>query len=111
MLCIPSDRERPRPKTSNTIHSGVEPPHSKARTAHNLPKDRAVSSGPAIEVQQLTFRYAQARPALDAVSFVVQAGESVGLVGPNGAGKTSLFLCLAGVHPPSSGVVRVGGLD
>lgn len=67
--------------------------------------------GPAIEVEQLSFRYPQAPPALDAVSFRVGEGESVGLVGPNGAGKTSLFLCLAGVLTPSAGGVRVGGLD
>jgi cobalt/nickel transport system ATP-binding protein len=74
-------------------------------------EDTRVSSGPAIEVQQLSFRYPQAGPALDAVSFRVERGESVGLVGPNGAGKTSLFLCLAGVLTPSAGSAQVVGLD
>jgi cobalt/nickel transport system ATP-binding protein len=68
-------------------------------------------TGPAIEVRQLSFRYPQAPPALDGVTFSVAEGESVGLVGPNGAGKTSLFLCLAGVLTPTAGGVRVGGLD
>jgi cobalt/nickel transport system ATP-binding protein len=65
----------------------------------------------AIDVDQLSFAYPQAPPALDNISFRVGAGESVGLVGPNGAGKTSLFLCLAGVLSPRAAVLRVGGLD
>jgi cobalt/nickel transport system ATP-binding protein len=70
-----------------------------------------LSTTPAIEVEQLSHAYALGRRTLDGVSFIVQAGESVGLVGPNGAGKTSLFLCLSGVLTPLSGSVRVGGLD
>jgi cobalt/nickel transport system ATP-binding protein len=66
---------------------------------------------PAIDVQQLSHTYPQGRRTLDAVSFTIGVGESVGLVGPNGAGKTSLFLCLAGVLAPLEGSIRVGGLD
>jgi cobalt/nickel transport system ATP-binding protein len=64
-----------------------------------------------IDVQELTFSYGSGRDALGGITFAVAAGERVGLVGPNGAGKTSLFLCLAGVLPVRSGVVRVAGLD
>jgi cobalt/nickel transport system ATP-binding protein len=70
-----------------------------------------VSTTPAIEVHQLSYAYPEGRLALDGLSFVVDPGESVGLVGPNGAGKTTLFLCLTGVLPPSAGVLRVAGLD
>jgi cobalt/nickel transport system ATP-binding protein len=66
---------------------------------------------PAILVSQLTFAYPQGQTALDALSFSVSAGESVGLVGPNGAGKTTLFLCLAGVLRPRAQRLLVGGLD
>jgi cobalt/nickel transport system ATP-binding protein len=69
------------------------------------------SALPAIEVRDLAYAYGQGPAVLQAVSFTVGVGERVGLVGPNGAGKTSLFLCLAGVHPPRTGTVRVGGLD
>jgi cobalt/nickel transport system ATP-binding protein len=72
---------------------------------------RPVSADPAIQVRELTYAYPQGPTALDAVSFDVAAGESVGLVGPNGAGKTSLFLCLSGVLTPRAAVLRVGGLD
>ncbi len=41
----------------------------------------------------------------------VGAGRSVALVGRNGAGKSTTMRVLAGVLPPSSGSVRVGGID
>jgi cobalt/nickel transport system ATP-binding protein len=71
----------------------------------------AVQADLAIQVRDLTFSYPDGASALDAVSFDVSAGESVGLVGPNGAGKTSLFLCLSGVLKPKSSLLRVAGLD
>ncbi len=43
---------------------------------------------------------------LDAVSFVVNPGERVGLVGPNGCGKTTLLRIIAGQEPPDRGSVR-----
>lgn len=49
--------------------------------------------------------------AVAGLSFSLEAGEVLGLVGPNGAGKTSTLRCLAGVLPPTRGVVRVAGHD
>jgi ABC-2 type transport system ATP-binding protein len=63
-----------------------------------------------IEVEELTKRYG-ARVAVDGLTFTVAPGEIVGLVGPNGAGKTTTLRALAGIHPPTSGRVRVGGHD
>ncbi len=48
-------------------------------------------------------------PALVDVAFAIRPGEILGLIGPNGAGKTTLFECLAGVLPPTSGVVYIDG--
>jgi cobalt/nickel transport system ATP-binding protein len=70
-----------------------------------------VQADPAIRVHELTYAYPGGSPALDHVSFEIQAGESVGLLGPNGAGKTTLFLCLSGVLPIKAGAVNVAGLD
>ena len=64
-----------------------------------------------LEADGLAYRYETGRTALEGVTFRIGAGERVGLAGPNGAGKTTLFLCLAGVLKPSSGGVRVCGLD
>jgi ABC-2 type transport system ATP-binding protein len=49
--------------------------------------------------------------AVDGVSFEVRPGEIVGLVGPNGAGKTTIINMILGVLEPSSGSVRIAGID
>jgi ABC-2 type transport system ATP-binding protein len=63
-----------------------------------------------INVQNLTKLYGEFR-ALDAISFGVRAGEVLGLVGPNGAGKTTTLRALAGIHPPTEGLVQICGHD
>src|SRR4051812_18471880 len=45
------------------------------------------------------------------LSFRVGPGEVLGLVGPNGAGKTTTLRTLAGIIPPSSGGLYIGGHD
>ncbi len=52
-----------------------------------------------------------ARRALDRVNLAVPAGSSVGLLGPNGAGKTTALRLLLGFVRPSTGSVRLRGLD
>ncbi|WP_184925198.1 ABC transporter ATP-binding protein [Saccharothrix ecbatanensis] len=49
--------------------------------------------------------------AVDSVSFDVAAGEAVGYVGPNGAGKSTTIKMLTGILVPTSGHVRVSGVD
>ena len=49
--------------------------------------------------------------AVDAISFQVSPGEIVGLLGPNGAGKTTTINMILGVLAPTSGQVRIGGVD
>ncbi|MBL7498863.1 ATP-binding cassette domain-containing protein [Frankia sp. CNm7] len=45
------------------------------------------------------------------VSFTVRAGEIVGYLGPNGAGKSTTIKMLIGVLTPTSGRLRVAGID
>ena len=44
--------------------------------------------------------------AVSDLSFAVEPGEIYAIVGPNGAGKTSLFDCISGVNPATSGAIR-----
>ncbi len=70
---------------------------------------------PAVEVRNVVKVYP--RPgggslrALDGVTFEVQAGEFFGFLGPNGAGKTTALEIIEGIRKPSSGEVRVLGVD
>ncbi|MBL9118448.1 MAG: ABC transporter ATP-binding protein [Phycisphaerae bacterium] len=63
-----------------------------------------------LEVSDYTKRYGDVL-AVDRLSFRLEAGQVVGLVGPNGAGKTTTMRAIAGIIPPSSGTIRVGGHD
>ena len=45
------------------------------------------------------------------LSFEVAAGEMVGYIGPNGAGKSTTIKMLTGILVPTSGHLRVAGVD
>jgi len=49
------------------------------------------------------------RSVLADASFVIRAGEFIGVLGPNGAGKTTLMRAILGLLPPSAGTLRVFG--
>lgn len=68
------------------------------------------ASQPAIEVTDLTVRYGD-RVAVNGLSFQAMPGQITALLGPNGAGKTSTVETLEGYRRPTSGTVRVLGLD
>ena len=65
---------------------------------------------PVIEIKDFRKTYADF-VAVNDISFNVKEGEIFGLLGPNGAGKTSTLECLEGLRAPSSGLLRVVGLD
>ncbi len=66
--------------------------------------------GNIIELNGLTKRYGQFT-AVDHLDLSIEKGEVFGLLGPNGAGKSTTILMMLGLTEPSSGTVRVCGLD
>ena len=63
-----------------------------------------------IEVEHLTKRYG-ALLAVDGISFTVRKGEVFAFLGPNGAGKTTTVEIIETIRTPTSGNVRLLGMD
>lgn len=70
----------------------------------------APAEAPAIWTRDLTKRYGELT-AVDRLNLEIKPGEIFGLLGPNGAGKTTTILMLLGLSEPTSGEVRVVGVD
>ena len=66
---------------------------------------------PAIEAVELTKVYRTGTRANDGISLTVRRGEVFGLLGPNGAGKSTFVQQVQGLMRPTSGDVRVFGID
>jgi ABC-2 type transport system ATP-binding protein len=71
---------------------------------HSLPPRHLV------DVRALTVAFGSVI-AVDGLDLSVHPGGSVALVGRNGAGKSTSLRVLAGVLPPTSGTVRIAGVD
>ncbi len=63
-----------------------------------------------IEISNLTKRYGDFT-AVRNTDLVVPRGELFGFLGPNGAGKTTTLRMMAGILKPTSGSIRVAGVD
>ncbi len=61
-----------------------------------------------LEVEKMVMRFG-GLTAVDSLDLRIDQGEILGLIGPNGAGKSTAFNCIAGVHPPTKGVIKFNG--
>jgi putative ABC transport system ATP-binding protein len=71
------------------------------------------AGAPLLDIDDVTKTYPGERPvqALRGVTLAIGPGELVGIVGPSGSGKTTLLQLMGTLDRPSSGRVRITGLD
>lgn len=69
---------------------------------------------PMLEIKNLVKAYGKgkkAKTAVDGISLSVPRGSFFGLLGPNGAGKSTTIHCITGIAEPTSGTVKIDGVD
>ncbi len=72
----------------------------------------ALPPGPlAVELDGVSFGYAEGVPVLRDVSVRLEPGRVLGVIGRTGSGKTTLTRLLARFYDPLTGTVRLGGVD
>ena len=76
---------------------------------------KKMTDNPAIWLQDVSIRFALNKVkkksffALKNISLSLEAGDVLGLIGKNGAGKSTLLKIMAGIYPPTSGLLSVKG--
>jgi len=63
-----------------------------------------------VEVKKLK-KVFDKKPVVAGISFTVKKGEISGLLGPNGAGKTTTIAMMLGITTPTSGSIKIFGMD
>ncbi len=64
-----------------------------------------------VELRGVSFAYRPGQPVLQAVSLVVEAGQTVALVGPTGSGKSTIVKLVAKLYLPGEGAILIDGHD
>ncbi len=72
-----------------------------------------MSGPPVLQLDDVTKVYGEPTQvsALRGVSFAVERGELVAILGPSGSGKSTLLHVMGTLEQPSTGVVRINGVD
>ena len=65
----------------------------------------------ALKIENLVKQYSEGPRAVDGLSLTIPAGTFYGLLGPNGAGKSTTISCITGISVPTSGSIKVFGID
>jgi putative ABC transport system ATP-binding protein len=87
--------------------------HTSTLTDGSVPSSANGGPRPVLEIEGVTKMYPSEPPvtALRGVSFALAEGEQVAIAGPSGSGKTTLLHLMGTLDRPSTGTVRVTGLD
>jgi ABC-type multidrug transport system fused ATPase/permease subunit len=81
--------------------------------AHVPPDRRATGERPVddrVRAHDVRYAYRDVHDVLHGIDLDLHPGERLAVVGPSGAGKSTLGRLLAGIHPPRTGRVEVGGI-
>lgn len=73
-------------------------------------EDRPGESGQ-IVFEAVSFSYDKVRNNLTEISFVIEPGQTLGIIGPTGSGKSTLLRLLLRFYVPDSGCIRLDGRD
>lgn len=94
----------------NDLREYLEIPSEELRSGEVEMPD--CSDGVEIVFDHVTFFYAESPvPTIRDLSFTIKKGEHIALVGLNGAGKTTLIKLMIGFYQPTSGHIRINGVD
>ncbi len=83
-------------------------PHASRLPSH---VDEPLSVRGEISFDHVSFGYQKEQLVLRDLSFTVRTGEAVAVIGPSGAGKSTLLTLLPRFFDPTSGAVRLDGVD
>jgi len=84
----------------------TKPEESFGHRKHDLPDDLTLS------LERVSYRYSTEDPyLLDRATLVVKPGECIAIIGPSGCGKTTCMKLLLGILQPSSGKIKLGGIN
>ena len=88
----------------------VRDPDREGQTA--LPAGSVAGLRPEIAFEDVSHSYSEGRrPALHDLSFILNEGETLGLVGPSGAGKSTIVWLMLRFFDPQQGIIKLGGRD
>jgi ABC-2 type transport system ATP-binding protein len=113
----PRDDDQPIPAPDATTPPAVGPRHDGvAATSPTLATEReTIGPTPAdknlLVVMQGVSRVFDRRRVVEEIDLTVPGGTILGIIGPSGAGKTTTIRMLTGAIPPTSGEVRVLGVE
>ncbi|HTI14798.1 MAG TPA: ABC transporter ATP-binding protein [Dictyobacter sp.] len=111
---------QPTEQIRNEVQDLQQADASIARVIELLHTRPLVSDGPgvalppgalAIDLDDVSFHYAQDVPVLHTINVSLAPGRVLGIIGRTGSGKTTLTRLLMRFYDPQSGVVRLGGVD
>ncbi|WP_223779026.1 ABC transporter ATP-binding protein [Streptomyces sp. 135] len=103
---------------ANLVQSGVasaervfEILDAEEQEADPVPGERPAKLSGRVEMEHVSFRYAEDKPLIEDLSLVVEPGHTVAIVGPTGAGKTTLVNLLMRFYEVTGGRITLDGVD